>query len=163
MVIWIIGLSGSGKTTLANILKKKLVKKKYKIVHVDGDAIRKIYDEKLGYSYKEREINAKRISFLVKFLDDQKTNLIVSVLSNYPKWLRWNKKKLRRYFQIYIRTDLKILKKRKPKLYKLKSKNVVGLDIKFNEPKNNNFEITNSKSIKDLTKKADNFIRLNRL
>ena len=50
MVIWIIGLSGSGKTTLANILKKKLVKKKYKIVHVDGDAIRKIYDEKLGYS-----------------------------------------------------------------------------------------------------------------
>lgn len=163
MVIWIIGLSGSGKTTLAYILKKKLIKKKYKIVHVDGDAIRKVYDEKLGYSYKEREINAKRISLLVKFLDDQKTNLIVSVLSNYPKWLRWNKKKLKKYFQIYLKTDFKILKKRKPKLYKLKRGNVVGLDIKFNEPKNNNFEIINSKSIRDLTKKADNFIRLNRL
>ena len=68
MVIWIIGLSGSGKTTLANILKKKLTKKKYRFIHVDGDAVRKIYDKKVGYSFKERSVNAKRISFLVKFL-----------------------------------------------------------------------------------------------
>ena len=92
MVIWIIGLSGSGKTTLANILKKKLIKKKYKFLHIDGDAVRKIYDTKLEFSFKERGINAKRISLLVKFLTDQKVNLIVSVLSNYPKWLTWNKK-----------------------------------------------------------------------
>lgn len=163
MVIWIIGLSGSGKTTLANILKKKLTKKKYRFIHVDGDAVRKIYDKKVGYSFKERSVNAKRISFLVKFLADQKINLIVSVLSNYPKWLKWNKRNLRKYNQIYLKTDLKILKKRKPKLYQKKTKNVVGMDIEFHEPKNNNFVITNSESLKDLNKNADNFIKVNKL
>ncbi len=163
MVIWIIGLSGSGKTTLANILKKKLTKKKYRFIHVDGDAVRKIYDKKVGYSFKERSVNAKRISFLVKFLADQKINLIVSVLSNYPKWLKWNKRNLRKYNQIYLKTDLKILKKRKPKLYQKKTKNVVGMDIKFHEPKNNNYVITNSESLKDLNKNADNFIKVNKL
>ena len=122
MVIWIIGLSGSGKTTLAKIIKKKLIKKKYKLIHIDGDIVRKVYDKKVGYSYKEREINAKRISFLVKFLADQKINLIVSVLSNYPQWLKWNKKNLKKYTQIYLKTDLEILKKRKPKLYQKKLK-----------------------------------------
>lgn len=163
MVIWIIGLSGSGKTTLAEIIKKKLSKKKYKFVHVDGDIIRKTYEKKLGYTYKERGINAKKISLLVKFLADQKINLIVSVLSNYPQWLKWNKKNLKNYKQIYLKTDLSILKQRKPRLYRLKSKNVVGQDIKFNEPKNNDYIIVNSNSIKDLSKNAENFIKLNKL
>lgn len=163
MVIWIIGLSGSGKTTLANIIKKKLIKKKYKLIHIDGDVVRKIYDKKVGYSYKEREINAKRISFLVKFLADQKVNLIVSVLSNYPQWLKWNKKNLKKYTQIYLKTDLEILKRRKPRLYQKKNKNVVGLDIKFHEPKNNNFVIINATSLKELNKNADYFIKANKL
>ncbi|MDC0859201.1 adenylyl-sulfate kinase [Candidatus Pelagibacter sp.] len=163
MVIWIIGLSGAGKTTLANILKKKLIKKKYKFIHIDGDAIRKIYDIKLGYSFKDRSINAKRISLLAKFLADQKINLIVSVLSNYPEWLKWNKKNLKNYLQIYLKTDLNILKKRKPKLYRSKKKNIVGLDIKFNEPKKNNYVIINSTSLKTLNRAAANFIKINRL
>jgi len=163
MVIWIIGLSGSGKTTLANILKKKLIKKKYKFVHIDGDAVRKIYDKKVGYSYKERGINAKRISLLAKFLSDQNINMIVSVLSNYPVWLKWNRENFSKYFQIYLKTDLGILKKRKPKLYNIKKKNVVGLDIKFHEPTNNNLVIINSRSLKNLNKDADNFLKANRL
>tara|TARA_B100001996_G_scaffold377702_1_gene360732 strand:+ start:483 stop:974 length:492 start_codon:yes stop_codon:yes gene_type:complete len=162
MIIWIIGLSGSGKTTLANILKNKLKKKKYKFLNIDGDAVRKIYDVKLGFSLKDRKTNAKRIALLVKFLADQKINLVVSVLSNFPKWLKWNRKNFKNYYQIYLKTDLKILKKRKPKLYKSRNKNVVGLDIKFKEPKNNDYVIYNSKTIRDLNKKAENFIKLNK-
>ena len=44
MVIWIMGLAGSGKTTLAKLIIKKIKKN---IIHIDGDAIRNIYDEKL--------------------------------------------------------------------------------------------------------------------
>ena len=40
-----MGLSGSGKSTLGKILKNRL-NKKYKIIHIDGDAIRKIYSDK---------------------------------------------------------------------------------------------------------------------
>ena len=161
MIIWIIGLSGAGKTTFANILKRKL-KKKYKIIHIDGDAIRKIYDRKVGYTYKARAINAERISLLTKFLSNQKINIIVSVLSNYPKWLKWNRLNLKKYFQIYLKTDMEILQKRRPQLYK-KKKNVVGIDIKFHEPKKNNLIITNSTSLKRFNKEADNFLKKNKL
>ena len=68
MVIWIIGLSRSGKTSLAKALIRKLNKRKKKFIHVDGDVIRKIYNDKIGYTMKEREINAERISKLTKYL-----------------------------------------------------------------------------------------------
>ena len=49
MVIWIMGLSGSGKTTLAKLIIKKLKKD---IIHIDGDAIRNVYNDKLKHSIK---------------------------------------------------------------------------------------------------------------
>ena len=58
---------------------------------------------------------------------------------------------------------MEILKRRKPRLYQKKNKNVVGLDIKFHEPKNNNFVIINATSLKELNKNADYFIKANKL
>lgn len=90
MVIWIVGLSGSGKTTLAKMICDKL---KQKILHIDGDLVRQMYENKLGHTIKDRFINAKRISKLVEALSRQNINIVVSVLSIFPKWLNWNKKK----------------------------------------------------------------------
>jgi adenylylsulfate kinase len=157
MVIWILGLSGSGKTTLAKIINKKLQNKKF--IHIDGDSIRKIYEKKLGHTIKDRLINAKRISQLVKFLSDQNVNIIVSVLSNFPKWLKWNRDNIKKYFEIYLKTDLKILKKRRPNLYSGKTKNVVGIDIGFNEPKKADMTINNCKSINDLRRVSKKIIK----
>tara|TARA_Y100000590_G_C15747383_1_gene1022685 strand:- start:8850 stop:9353 length:504 start_codon:yes stop_codon:yes gene_type:complete len=135
MVIWILGLSGSGKTLLSKKIKNKINSYK-KFITIDGDQFRKHFSNDLGYSYNERKKNAERISKLVKFLNDNKINLIVSVLSNFPKWLNWNRKHIDNYFEIYIKVNKKILFIRnKKKLYKSKKKNVVGKDIKFNEPK----------------------------
>tara|TARA_B100000242_G_C42998286_1_gene463697 strand:- start:552 stop:1034 length:483 start_codon:yes stop_codon:yes gene_type:complete len=148
MVIWILGLSGSGKSTLAkNIIKKS---KKVRFVHVDGDSIRGIYEKKLGHTLKDREINASRISKLVKYISDQKINVLVSVLSNFPKWLKWNRKNIKNYYEIYLKTDLDILKKRRKKLYSKKIKNVIGIDLKFNEPVKPNLIIENSNNKKDI-------------
>jgi len=158
MVIWILGLSGSGKTTLAQEILLNL-KKKRKIIHIDGDAIRKIYNQKLGHTLKDREINAQRISRLVKYLSDQNINMIVSVLSNFPKWLKWNKKNINNYFEIYLKTDLGILKKRKPRLYSQKNKNVIGIDLKFNEPKFSNLIIKNSNRITEIKKNSKKIIK----
>jgi adenylylsulfate kinase len=162
MVIWILGLSGAGKTTLAKIINKKLKNKK--ILHIDGDAIRKIYEMKLGYTIKDRLINAERISRLVKFLSDQNINIVVSVLSNFPKWLKWNRTNIKKYFEIYLKTNLKILKKRRPNLYSGKIRNVVGFDIKFSEPKKPDMILNNCDSINDLnivSKKIIKKIRFN--
>ena len=159
MVIWILGMSGSGKTTLAKMI---LNKTKKKIIHIDGDSIREIYEKKLNYTLEDREINAQRISRLTKYLSDQKIPTIVSVLSNFPKWLSWNRKNLKNYFEIYLKNDLNTLKKRKPNIYSNKKKNVIGLDLKFNEPKRPDLIIKNCNNLKKLnyfSKKISNIIK----
>ena len=150
MVIWIIGLSGSGKTTIANLLFKKLKKKYSNIVHLDGDIVRQIYDDKIGYSIADREKNAQRLSKMTKFLSDQKIHVIGSVLSNFPKWQQWNKKNIKNYYQVYLKVSLeKLVKRDKKNIYKKalqgKKNNVVGVDIKFKEPLNSNLVIDNNK------------------
>ena len=155
MVIWIIGLSRSGKTSVAKSLIKKLNKKGKKFIHVDGDIVREIYDDRLGHTVKDREKNAKRISKLTKFLSDQGLNVIGSVLSNFPKWQRWNKKNIKNYKQIFLKVDFDTLLMRDTNnLYKRalrgKIKNVVGLDIKFKKPIKSSIIIDNNIKLKNL-------------
>ena len=152
-----MGLSGSGKTTLAKIIYNK-IKKKKSIIHIDGDEIRKFYNDKLGYSLKDRNINAERISKLTKFLSLQ-SHVIVSTLSNFSFWLEWNRKNIKKYFEIYLKNNVQNLKNRRPHLYKKKVKNVVGIDIKYNEPKEADVILENFKSIRELKLMADKIIR----
>ena len=150
MVIWIIGLSGSGKTYLSKKILKKISNKK-KFIHLDGDEFRKYISKDLGYSLKDREINAERISKLVKFLSDKNINLIVSVLSNFPHWLSWNKKNIKNYYEIFIQVDKKeLFKRNKKNLYLSRKKNVVGKDIKFYPPKKPNIIFKNNFNNKKL-------------
>lgn len=53
MVIWIIGLPGSGKTTLAKKLQKE--NSSLKILHIDGDDMRTIWGEDIGYTLEDRK------------------------------------------------------------------------------------------------------------
>ena len=60
MVIWITGISGAGKTTIANFLIKKYKKVIPNLINIDGDAIRKLYRDDLGYEEKDRIVQIKR-------------------------------------------------------------------------------------------------------
>ena len=159
MIIWIMGLSGSGKTTLAKLILKN---SKKKLVHIDGDAVRKIYEKRIGHKKIDRLVNATRISKLVKFISDQKIDIVVSVLSNFPKWLEWNKKNLKEYFLVYMKTNIRILEKRRPNLYLKLKKNVVGKDIRFNEPKKPDYIISNCTTHASLKKEAIKILKLAR-
>ena len=68
MVIWLIGISGSGKTFYGKKLYS-LISKKKKVIHIDGDEIRKYINYKLKYSKKDREKNSLTISDLCNFLE----------------------------------------------------------------------------------------------
>ena len=168
MVIWIIGLSGSGKTTIANLLFKKLKKKYSNIVHLDGDVVRQIYDDKIGYSIADRKKNAQRLSKMTKFLSDQKIHVIGSVLSNFPEWQQWNKKNIKDYYQVYLKVSLeKLVKRDKKNIYKKalqgKKNNVVGVDIKFKEPLNSNLVIDNNKDRKSFSETVNKIIKKSRV
>ena len=86
------------------------------------------------HSWKEK--NASRVSNFCKFLDSQGIDVVASILSNFPKWQKWNRENFSHYFQVYLDVPINILKKRDTKgIYSNNNKkNIVGVDIKFNPP-----------------------------
>lgn len=169
MVIWILGLSGAGKSFLSEKLKQELNNDYGEFIILDGDVIRNVFDNDLGFSIKDRNINASRISKLAHYLSQNKINVIVPVLSLFPDWLAWNRKNIKEYYEIYIDVPVSILKERNNKNIYFKdgreNTSVVGVDIEFKEPKNSDLKIVNSfdenslnnnlKLIRKLIKKND--------
>jgi adenylylsulfate kinase-like enzyme len=155
MIIWITGISGSGKSTLGKFIFKKIKKKHSSTIFIDGDQFRKVFKNDIKYTVEDRDINAARLTFFVKYFSDQKINIIIAANITSPKFRRWCKKHIKNYFEIFIETPMNVLKKRDYKnLYKDafngKIANVVGVDIPFIKPKGSNLIINNSKSKKEL-------------
>ena len=147
MVIWILGLSGSGKSLLGSKLKDELRENYGEFLILDGDVIRNIFDNDLGFSIKERNINASRISKLAFFLSQNKVNVIVSVLSLFPEWLKWNRENIKEYYEIFMDVPISTLRARNNKNIYFKNgkenKNVVGVDIDFIKPIKPDLKISN--------------------
>lgn len=150
MIIWFTGISGVGKTLIAKKLFKILKKKIKNVVHIDGDKFRSILNNDIGYTLKDRDINASRIINFVQLLNDQKINVIVSANLTSQKYRRYCKKKFNKYLEINISTDLDLLKKRdRKKIYTNRSlKNVVGFGIKNINNNTANIKILNNDSKK---------------
>ena len=162
MVIWLTGLSGSGKTSIAKEFLR-ISSKKNKFISIDGDDIRLIFNDKLGFSKPERIKHINHIQKLAKFLEQNKLMVIVSALYCISEILKWNKKNFKNYIEVFVKTDKKTLIKRDTKgiykNYKNKEiKHVVGFDIKYVPPKNPNILIdTNNSSIEKSAKKIHNY------
>lgn len=156
---FITGISGSGKSTLAKKIKKIIQINYGKTIVFHGDEIRKIFHLN-GYTLKERKKYALQYSKLSKKIVDEKINIILATVSMFSDIRRWNRKNIKNYVEIYIKSDLKKILKRKNKyFYKIKTNNVIGVNIKPELPTNPNIIIKNNfdKSIdslgKDLVKK----------
>ncbi len=146
MIIWITGLSGSGKTTLARKLYQKIKKKTPNTIWIDGDNFRKIVAPEVGYSKKERDQLFARTYGFIKLCYSQNLNVIISILNFSKKTERDNKKNFKKYFLIYLNSNIQTLIKHDyKKVYKdnLKKKkpNIVGFDIKWENPIKPNLEI----------------------
>jgi adenylylsulfate kinase-like enzyme len=117
MIIWFQGISGVGKTTIAKKLFLVLKKKFFNLIFLDGDDFRKIMLHDLGYSLKDRNTNADRMINLVKYLSNQKVNIICSAnLTTHSKRVK-ARRVLKNYIDIYLDAKLsKILKKHQLKM-----------------------------------------------
>ena len=165
MIIWFIGISGSGKTTLGKLVYKKLNKKIKNIIYIDGDEFRNLMGNDLGYKSADRDKNAKRLIKFIKFLSSQKINVVCAANLTKKKYQLHARKVLgKQYYEIFVKTSLKTLieKRDYKKLYKKalekKIKNVVGIDIKYDEPKKSNLIIENEKNRKNFSKIVDKII-----
>ena len=139
MIIWIIGLSGSGKTTVGKLLIKELNKTGKNFIYLDGDDLRKEWVNKVGHTLSGRRLNAERIFNLCKLLDKQNINVVCSIVSIFPDIQKKASMMFGDFKLIYLKTPLKLLKKRDTKsIYKKnklgKDKNVVGINLNFPKP-----------------------------
>ena len=107
MVLWFTGQPGSGKTTLTNkFIEDKLIGfmkiPHWKIVHIDGDDLRDIVDNK-DYSEKGRRKNIQFAIDMAKVMDDKGYLVLVSLVSPYRD-MREKLKSNRNITEFYLHT-----------------------------------------------------------
>ena len=161
ILFWITGLSGSGKSSIAKTIKPKIVKKYGPTIIFNGDDLRKILNFN-DYSLKGRLANGYKFSKLFKFITNQNINVIFAGVGMFHKLRAYNRKNIKNYVEIYIKTELnQILSTRKKKIYKNKKNKIVGRDLRAELPKKPDIILKNNfkKKISFLSKKLFNEIK----
>ena len=151
MVIWIIGLSGSGKTTLSGQVVAQARQRGRKVVLLDGDRVRELFGNDLGYDLADRRANADRICRLCGFLDEQGVDVVCAIQSLFPESRTWCRENLSSYYEVFIDAPLDQLMERDAKgIYgrylRGEIRDVGGLDLDFPRPDAANLVIVNSGS-----------------
>ena len=157
MVLWIVGLSGSGKTTIGREAYQLWKIMETNTVILDGDDIRKIFQhdtKTCDYTTEGRFINAMRIVELCSMLDRQGINVVCCILCIFDQIMLENRNRFSRYFQVYIDTNIDVLKERDPKgLYhrglRGLEKNIIGLDMNFSPPSRSDMIISTNPGAPD--------------
>ena len=106
MVIWITGLAGAGKTTIGREVSNLINTRKPNTVFLDGEDIRAIMGDDLGFTVEDRRFNAWRICRLCQYLDGQGIDVICATLSIFPEHQEWNRQNYSQYFEIYVEVPM---------------------------------------------------------
>tara|TARA_B100000161_G_C33538277_1_gene409429 strand:+ start:527 stop:1045 length:519 start_codon:yes stop_codon:yes gene_type:complete len=160
ILFWITGLSGAGKTSISKKIYQQIVNTYGKTIIINGDDLRKIFDLK-GYSYKDRKKIGLQYSKFFKKITDQNINIIFAGVVLIESVRKWNRLHIDNYLEIYLKADIKkIMLKKYKKLY-LKTKNLVGLNIKAEFPRKPDIMIKNNfkESITNISKRLFEKIR----
>lgn len=142
-VYFFTGLSGAGKTTLGSLFYKRLKNTKPNAVYLDGDEIRPVFGEDSGYTQEDRLRWAGRIFRVCKMLSDQGIDVIVCSIAMFSSVREWNRENITNYKEIYVKVTKETLLSRNQKGLYTNSKNVVGVDLPFDEPKSSDIVINN--------------------
>ncbi len=147
-LFWVTGLSGAGKTTIGTILYKNLKERYPNTVLFDGDTLRQVFGNDLGYSKQERFACAMRYARLCKLLTEQGIFVVCCTISMFDDVREWNRKNISDYLEIYIKVPIEVLEKRNQKnLYhdvkKGATANVVGMDLELELPQNSDIVLVN--------------------
>lgn len=133
-VYFFTGLSGAGKTTLGSLFYRRLKERKPNVVVLDGDQIRPVFGEDTGYGFEERRHLAERAFRICKMLAEQGIDVVCCSISMFHSVRKWNRENITNYKEIYIRVTKDTLLARNKKGLYTGGKNVIGVDLPFEEP-----------------------------
>lgn len=166
-ILWLTGLSAAGKTTIGKAIYQELKNKNYKIHCLDGDEVRAVSKEKLGYFPEDRDKNIKLAIDLAKKYQDRRFIVIASFISPYRKHREWGRKKLKNYIEVYVNSPLEVCEDRDPKgMYKKarvgEIKYFTGVSDIYEEPNNSDVELeTNKNSVNECVNQVIKYLEEN--
>jgi adenylylsulfate kinase len=149
-VVWIEGLPGAGKSTLARSVGTELRAQGRKVEILDGDEVRQMFSPELGFSRKDREMHARRVSYVANRLARNGVAVLVSMVTPYETSRQAARGVAEVPFhEVWLKCDPGVLRQRDPKgLYRRTAEGSIsrlsGVDDPFEEPLNPDLVIDTS-------------------
>lgn len=153
-VYFFTGLAGAGKTTIGGLFYARLKARSPETVLLDGDQIRGAAGHSSPvtgavlledrYTTAARKAGAWPLFQRCRDLADQGKDVVCCSISMYSDIRQWNRENIENYREIYIKVTRETLYKRdQKKLYSSGAKNVVGVDLPYDEPGHSSIVIQN--------------------
>ena len=115
VLYWITGLSGAGKTTLGNRLYYEKRKEQDNVILLDGDILKNIVGDSIGYTIEDRKKRAIKYAMLCKTLTDQGIIVICCTIAMFDEVREWNRKNNKGYVEIFLDVPREVLEERDQK------------------------------------------------
>ena len=144
-VYFFTGLAGAGKTTIGSLFYERLKEQSPEAVLFDGDQIRGaagdfcpstgVILKEERYTTEARRAGAYSTFRTCRNLAEQGKDVVVCSISMYSDVRQWNRENIANYREIYVKASRETLYRRdQKKLYSSGVKNVVGVDLPYDEP-----------------------------
>ncbi|MBL95206.1 MAG: putative adenylyl-sulfate kinase [Alphaproteobacteria bacterium MarineAlpha3_Bin5] len=101
--VWIMGLSAAGKSTLSSLLVNRLRENRYPCILIDGDQIRSIFPERLGYDPESRRKQTQRVRAVAQWISSQGVLPIVAIIHPFEDDRRACRESIHNYFEVYLK------------------------------------------------------------
>ncbi len=120
---------------------------------LDGDIIREIFGNDLGFKERDRIRQIRRIQGLARELERQGLVVLVGALYARADLLAWNRENFSTYFEIYLDASLALVREHDAnglygKAARGEMASVVGIDIPWHAPTRADLHITVTRAIR---------------
>lgn len=131
------GLAGAGKSTIGGLFYERLRARKPDAVLKDGHRLREKAVQSgvpRDYSNAARRAGARGTMAECRRLTDEGLDVVLCSMSLFADVRAWCRENIGNYREIYLRVGMDTLRTRREELYSGRQKQVVGLDLSWDEP-----------------------------